>query len=323
MLNYIWGGLIVFSLVFALASDIRDFAADAYRNGQGLPVVVSFDKGYASDVRRQDVSLVLDSTVFQDFFDSSDSPAARYDGVLIQTERGRQLRFADGEALPEPLSTIRSATSRRSDDIAGELLGAQPPHGSEQWSTELQFEPVRWVKLNAIAQAAIDFAETAVTIALGLIGALALWLGLLKIAEASGILHSLVRLTQPLLRPLFPEVPNGHPAFGFIVLNLTANMLGLGNAATPLGIKAMQELQTLNPKPDTATNSMVMLLAMNTASVQIVPPVLLVAIMGLHVNQLFFSILITTALSLAVAITAAKLLGRLRRYRASDPGPVK
>ena len=97
-------------------------------------------------------------------------------------------------------------------------------------------------------------------------------------------------------------------------------MIGLGNAATPLGIKAMQELQTLNSTPDTATNSMVMLLAMNTASVQIVPPVLLVAIMGLHVNQLFFSILITTSLSLIVAIGAAKLLGCLPRYRASDPG---
>jgi spore maturation protein A len=104
-----------------------------------------------------------------------------------------------------------------------------------------------------------------------------------------------------------------------IVLNLTANMLGLGNAATPLGIKAMQELQTLNPTEDTATNPMVMLLAMNTASVQVVPPVLLVAIMGLQINQLFFSILITTFCSLVVAIAAAKLLGRLKRYRNTDP----
>jgi spore maturation protein A len=104
-----------------------------------------------------------------------------------------------------------------------------------------------------------------------------------------------------------------------IVLNLSANMLGLGNAATPLGIKAMQELQKLNPTDDTATNPMVMLLAMNTASVQIVPPVLLVAIMGLQVNQLFFSIIITTAISLLIAIAMAKLLGRMKRYRDTDP----
>ena len=140
-------------------------------------------------------------------------------------------------------------------------------------------------------------------------------MGLLKIAEASGLVHTLVRFTQPLIRPFFPEVPRGHPALGMIVLNLTANMLGLGNAATPLGIKAMQELQTLNPTEDTATNSMVMLLAMNTASVQIVPPVLLVAIMGLQINQLFFSIIITTTLSLVVAVVAANLLGRLKRFR--------
>ncbi|MCY4158953.1 MAG: nucleoside recognition protein, partial [Bacteroidetes bacterium] len=127
--------------------------------------------------------------------------------------------------------------------------------------------------------------------------------------------QALVRFTQPLIRPLFPKVPKDHPALGLIVLNLSANMLGMGNAATPLGIKAMQELQTLNKTEDTATDPMVMLLAMNTASVQIMPPVTLVAIMGLQINQLFFSILITTVLSLTVGITAVKLLGRLKRYR--------
>jgi spore maturation protein A len=129
----------------------------------------------------------------------------------------------------------------------------------------------------------------------------------------------IVRLAQPLLSPLFPELPKDHPALGLIVLNLAANVLGLGNAATPMGIKAMEELQKLNPVKDTATNSMVMLLALNTASVQLVPPVLLVAIMGLQVNQLYFAILICTACSVVTAIVMAKLLGRLRTYRQSDP----
>jgi spore maturation protein A len=102
---------------------------------------------------------------------------------------------------------------------------------------------------------------------------------------------------------------------GYIVLNLTANMLGLGNAATPMGLKAMEALQELNPKKDTATNAMVMLLAINTASVQIIPPVLLVAIMGLQVNAVYFPILIVTALSLLVAIVAVRVLGRLKWYR--------
>jgi spore maturation protein A len=104
-----------------------------------------------------------------------------------------------------------------------------------------------------------------------------------------------------------------------IVLNLSANILGLGNAATPMGIKAMEELQKLNPTSDTATNSMVTLLAINTASVQIVPPVLLVAIMGLQVNRLYFPILLCTAMSLTMAIVSSKLLGRLRVYRKTDP----
>ncbi len=133
------------------------------------------------------------------------------------------------------------------------------------------------------------------------------------------MLQKIVRFTQPLLRPLFPEIPKDHPAFGMIVLNLTANMLGLGNAATPLGLKAMESLQELNPQKDTATNSMVMLLAMNTASVQLVPPVLLVAVMGLQVNQLIFAIIITTSISLTVAIVVARLFSRIGKYKATDP----
>jgi spore maturation protein A len=173
--------------------------------------------------------------------------------------------------------------------------------------------------MRAIAAAALSMAELAVELALGLIGVLALWMGLLQIAEKAGIINSVVRVTQPILRPLFPDIPKGHPAMGMIVLNLTANMLGLGNAATPLGIKAMEELQTLNEEKETATDSMVMLLAMNTASVQLVPPVLLVALMGLQINQLIFAIIIVTGISLIVAITAAKLLSKTRRFRASAP----
>jgi spore maturation protein A len=181
------------------------------------------------------------------------------------------------------------------------------------------YEKVRFVKLNAISQAALDFADTAASIALGLIGTFALFLGLLKIAEEAGVIFALAKLVEPLLRPLFPEIPKGHPAFSMIVLNLSANVFGLGNAATPFGIKAMEELQTLNPEPETATNPMVMLLAMNTASVQLVPPLLLLALMGLQINQLIFAIIATTALSLVVAITGAKLYGKLPSNVASDP----
>jgi spore maturation protein A len=186
-------------------------------------------------------------------------------------------------------------------------------------TTGVVFEPVRFVKLNAIAGAALDFAKTAAEIALGLVGVLSLFLGLLKIAEQAGIIYGVVKLVRPVLRPLFPEVPADHPALGLIALNITANWLGLGNAATPFGIKAMEELQKLNRSPDTASNSMVMLLAINTAGVQLVPPVLLLALLGLQINKLVLPIIATGFLGLTVAITAAKVLGRLPAYRESDP----
>ena len=131
-----------------------------------------------------------------------------------------------------------------------------------------------------------------------------------------------MKLVRPVLRPLFPEVPADHPALAMIALCLTANVFGLGNAATPFGIKAMEELQKLNPSDDTATNPMVMMLALSTASVQLVPPVLLLALLGLQINQLVFPIIGTGMVGLCAAIVSAKLLGRLPVYRASDPNRV-
>ena len=235
-----------------------------------------------------------------------------------RTEEGRQLRFAKDTDLPGVLATIRAATSPRDNDLRGPVAFTARA-GDTLVAATVTFSPVRFVKLQAMTKAAFDFAGTAVEIALGLIGVLALWLGLLRIAETSGLIQSLVRWTGPAIRPLFPGVPHDHPALGLIVLNMTANMLGLGNAATPLGIKAMESLQTLNPDPDTATDDEVMFMAINTASVQLVPPVLLVAVLGLEVNKLIFPIILVTALSLVVAIVSTRGLGRLRRFRATSP----
>jgi spore maturation protein A len=314
MLNYIWAGLIVVSLVFALVTDFGDLRRDTFRNGQPLAVTLRFPSGYQAEARTVAVSVSLDPAAYQAHYDTKSAPSDRFEGTLVQLPTGRQLRFAKDVSVPEPLATIRKVTSARDNDLRG-TLGALRLTGDTLATATITFAPVRFVKLQAITQAALDMAETAVELALGLIGAICLWMGLMQIAEASGILHQLVRFTQPLLRPLFPDLPKDHPAMGYIVLNLTANMLGLGNAATPMGLKAMEALQELNPKKDTATNAMVMLLAINTASVQIIPPVLLVAIMGLQVNAVYFPILIVTALSLLVAIVAVRVLGRLKWYR--------
>lgn len=318
MLNYIWAGLIIFSLVFALANDTRDLSRGSYRNGTPLPVTVYFPSGYDPSRQRHAVEVEVLAPDLAEYPGAEDPQTLRWSGVLVVGEDGRELRFAEAVDLPEPLATIREVTSSRANDLRG-VTDLDPAPGALEAAATVTFPAVRFVKLNAITQAAFDFAEVAVTLVLGLIGALALWLGLLRIAEKAGLIESFVRMVQPVLRPFFPQLPKDSPALGYIALNLSANVLGLGNAATPFGLKAMEELQELNPVKDTATNSMVMLLAMNTASVQLVPPVLLVAIMGLQVNQLFFGILVVTGLSLVIAIFAARGLGRMKRYRDTDP----
>lgn len=125
--------------------------------------------------------------------------------------------------------------------------------------------------MQALSSGAIAAAGSAVELAIGLVGTMALFLGLMKVAEAGGLLTVIARLIRPLMTRLFPEVPPGHPAMGAMVLNLAANALGLGNAATPFGIRAMQELDRLNPRPGTATDSMALFLAINTSSITLLP----------------------------------------------------
>jgi len=318
MLNYVWGGLIILSLVFGIAYDVRDLASDTYRNGDQFELTITPNGDNDPGLRRQEVTVHISPSYFASFYDVDESPLATFSGVLINSEEGTQLRFGADASVPEPWATMRIESSSRDNDMRGELTSFDRASGVAQ----IQFADVRFVKMHAIASAAFSMAETAVQLALGLIGILGLWMGLLQIAEKSGLIHTLVRFTQPILRPLFPDIPSGHPALGMIVLNLTANMLGLGNAATPLGIKAMEQLQELNSDPETATDSMVMLLAMNTASVQLVPPVLLVALMGLQINQLIFAILIVTSISLVVAIISARLMSKMKRFKQTAPAPI-
>ncbi|AEY64461.1 nucleoside recognition domain-containing protein [Clostridium sp. BNL1100] len=126
-------------------------------------------------------------------------------------------------------------------------------------------------RLDDVTKAAMDSAQTAITVCVGLLGVMCLWTGLMKIAEKSGLIRIIGRAVRPVLRFLFPEIPKDHPALGAIVMNLVANFLGLGNAATPLGLKAMKELQSINKDKKTATNAMCMFLVLNTAAIQLVP----------------------------------------------------
>src|SRR5437867_9633200 len=127
-------------------------------------------------------------------------------------------------------------------------------------------------KLADVTSGAFQMAKDVVmTIALPLAGIMALWLGLMRLAELSGLVQALARAIRPITQRLFPDVPPEHPAMGAMIMNIAANMLGLGNAATPLGLRAMRDLETLNPHPGTATNAMCTFLVINTASVQLIP----------------------------------------------------
>ena len=169
-------------------------------------------------------------------------------------------------------------------------------------------------RIDEVTEAAIDMSKVAVQISIGLIGIMALWLGIMKIAEKSGLIQIIARGLKPITIRLFPDVPADHPAMGSIILNMSANMLGLGNAATPLGLKAMEELQELNPKKDTATNAMVMFLAINTSSVQLIVPATVVALMGVAASQIFITTILATLCSTITAIFMVKMLGKMKRF---------
>jgi spore maturation protein A len=163
----------------------------------------------------------------------------------------------------------------------------------------------------AVTTGAVESAATAVQIAIGLVGVMTLWLGMMRVAEAAGLVTLVGRALRPVLRLIFPEVPAGHPAAGAIVLSIAANMLGLNNAATPLGIKAMEELQTLNPDKTTATNAMVMLMAVTTAGVQLIPATMIGVLAAAGSTQptaIIAPTLVATFVGTVAAIIAVRLL---------------
>ncbi len=173
-------------------------------------------------------------------------------------------------------------------------------------------------RIDAVTEAAISSAKAAVELAIGLIGAMALWLGLMKVADQAGLVQLLAKGIKPVTKRLFPEIPEDHPSMGAMVLNISANILGLGNAATPFGIKAMEELQKLNPVKETATNAMCMFLAVNTSSVQLLLPATVVGIMGATSSQIFITTILATSCSTVVGILAARSLEKVRVFRRDE-----
>jgi spore maturation protein SpmA len=166
----------------------------------------------------------------------------------------------------------------------------------------------------SLVTSTFDMSKTGFDIALGLTGALTLWLGIMKIGEKGGAVDILASITRPFFRRLFPEVPRDHPAHGSILMNVAANMLGLDNAATPLGLKAMQELQELNPEKDRATNAQIMFLVLNTSGLTVIPVSIMVyrAQLGAaNPTDVFLPILIATYFNSLIGLIAVALMQRI------------
>jgi spore maturation protein A len=173
----------------------------------------------------------------------------------------------------------------------------------------------------AVAKASVDSAKGAVEIALGLIGIMTLWLGVMRIAEKAGLIPLLGRALRPISRLIFPEIPPDHPAIGAMIMNIAANFLGLSNAATPFGIKAMEELQAMNEDKETPSNAMVTFMVLNTAGLQLIPTTIigvLVAAGSTLPTAVIAPTLVSTFCGATAAVITAKILQRFFPVRAKS-----
>jgi spore maturation protein A len=177
-------------------------------------------------------------------------------------------------------------------------------------------------KIPAVILAATDSAKFAFSLALGLTGIMSLWLGIMKIAEQAGLINLFTRALKPLLIRIFPEVPADHPAMGAVAMNIAANVLGLTNAATPFGLRAMAELDKLNRMPGTATNAMCTFLALHSSNLQLIPTTaiaLLAATGALHPTDIIVPFVLSSFCAIVTAIIASKILERTRWFRSALP----
>lgn len=178
-------------------------------------------------------------------------------------------------------------------------------------------------RLNEVVNSVTASAHLAVELAIGLIGLMVLWMGILKVAEDAGLIQLFARALRPIMLRLFPEVPGDHPAMGAMIMNIAANMLGLANAATPFGLRAMKALETLNAQSGTATNAMCMFLAINTSSVQLIPTTAIAYLAAggdPQPTRIIFTALVATSISTLVAIIAAKTFEKVPYFSIKGPG---
>jgi spore maturation protein SpmA len=272
MLNYIWITLLFLGIGAALSTDIINKTDNKYRNNDPIPVVLqSYSAFHKSPGKQTSATLIVSKDAYSNFYRENISRDLLLLCTLIYNHKSNNytIHFIIDKDFPSRWKDIASSSGDK-NDISGSLIISKLTNDSVA-EASMVLEEVSFLKMKEITNSALEYAGIAVNIAIGLIGVMALWLGIMKIAESAGLIMLIASWMKPFTKRLFPGVPSDHPAMGAMIMNMSANMLGLGNAATPFGLKAMEELDSINPNKGTATNSMVTFLAINTAGMTLIP----------------------------------------------------
>ena len=312
MLNYIWIALILLGVGAALTTDIVNSSTNKYRNNSPFETAIYLIEGFDSPKEgTQSIRLAIQADSFNKFYNESIQSDFTVDAE-INFKPDTDVYFISlniNESSPSIWKEM-AASSEKKNQLTG-YFKIKEPLTEDSYKIEILFDAVSFNKMKDVTAAVISYAGTAVTIALGLIGIMALWLGIMKIAEEAGLIKIIARSLKPLTKKLFPEIPSEHPAMSSMIMNISANMLGLGNAATPFGLKAMEEMEKINPNKGTASNSMVTFLAINTAGLTLIPATAIAvrAASGSSNPAIIIGTTIFGALCATIAgITAAKII---------------
>ncbi len=312
MLNYVWLGLVLIGVLTAAGNDIYDASTNRYRNGSEFEIQYDSTAGHNGNA-------LISKKYFEKFYGLdrqtlgiSIPAGGNRDTINLSASLGNNtIQIKIDDSTPQLWKTVAKTTGDEKQITAKVVSKA----GSDLF---ILLPTTSLVKTKAVLDAVISYSSTAVEIALALIGVMAFWLGVMKLAEDSGLIKIIAKMVRPIMVRLFPEIPPDHPAIGAMIMNIAANMLGLNNAATPLGLKAMEELDRLNPNKGTATNAMVTFLAINTAGLTIIPATAIAvraAINSKDPTVILMTSFFGAGLATIAGITAAKLLQRLKVYR--------
>jgi spore maturation protein A len=272
MLNYVWVSLIVIGVLVAAGKDINDEARNTYRNDIPFEATLNVQNTPTALHPIWEGELDIPAGTFNNFYGIRSTVLDVHQPVTLTTASDGKtaLTLSINDSTPQFWKDMAHDAGEEGK-LTGQVRSIKFSADGKSALITFILEKVSYVRMRAVTKAALDYAGTAVTISLGLIGIMALWLGVMKVAEEAGLLLVLTKALAPITRRLFPDVPPDHPAVGAMIMNIAANMFGLNNAATPLGLKAMEELNKLNPKIGTATNAMCTFLVINTSGLTLIP----------------------------------------------------